>query len=143
MIDIATGTQMGTTLTVTGLSWNPPVLSPDGARAFVTATVADVSNTVTTTRVAVIDIATGAQRGTTLTLIGDGHATFSANGTRSLITAYDTAGAVTRVTVVDTATGAQVGTTATLTGQGSALLSSKDTRALITTYVTDAASTTT
>ena len=106
-------------VTVTGYpsGWTS-VLSADGTRAVITTYVP--SATGTTTRVAVINTATGAQIGTTLTLPGNPSGTaFSADGTRAVITtsATDATGTTTRVAVINTTTGAQTGTTLTLTGE--------------------------
>ena len=152
VINPTTGTQIGSTLTLTGTtltpydSTYPPVMSADGTRALITTTTN--STTGTTTRVAVINTTTGAQTGTTLTLTGEPsvNLALSADGSRALITtrAYDPAAGnyTTRVAVINTAAGTQTGTTVTLTGDPSTPLFSADgTRAVITTtpYIYDPA----
>src|SRR5262249_51652413 len=95
-----------------------------------------------TTRVAVIDTATGTQTGSTTTLAGYGGPLVSADGTHALITTSDSATGtnVTRVAVIDTATGTQTGSTVTLPGSvsGEVQLSADASRALITTTEGDA-----
>jgi len=92
--------------------------------------------------VAVIDVATGTQVGTTMLGYPTGSPALNADGTRVVIVTgvFDmaTQTTTTRVAVIDTATGTQTGS-ANLTGapKGSAVLSVDGTRALVTTFVTD------
>jgi YVTN family beta-propeller protein/VCBS repeat-containing protein len=135
----ATGVTVIGDVTLTGASWGAPVLSADGTRALFTTGPAAWESTGTT-RVAVINTATGKQVGTTLTLKGRaayGLPVFSADGTHALMTTTDgiaTTGVTTRVAVINTATGKQTGTTLTLAGIASVTpLSADGTRVLITT----------
>lgn len=142
MLDIGTGTQIGTTLRIIGRG---SVQSSSAAnRVLVVSTVTNGSNT--TTRAAVFDTATGTQRGTTLAVTGEGSFVYSPDGTRVLITAdlYDSATAshTTKVTLFNTVTGTLAGSL-TLTGYRYArdpVFSPDSTRALITTDVYDPAS---
>ena len=124
-------------VTLTGSPSGPPVMSADGSRAVITTTVTDANGT--TTRVAVINPATGTQTGTTLTGNSSGSPVISADGSRALditiVSDPSTGTTETQVAVINTTTGAQVGTTVTLTGSpsGPPLISADWTRALITT----------
>lgn len=111
------------------------VLSNDGTRALVITGPAPTSTT-STTRVAVIDTATGKQVGSTVSIAGKPVVpAFSADGTRAVITAAGTT--ATQLAVIDLATGKQTGTTLTLPGAvGVQLLSADGSRALTTTYGT-------
>jgi hypothetical protein len=149
VINTTTGTQTGTTLTLTGSPvW--PVLSADGTRAVITTYFTDYAAGTSTTRMAVIDTTTGTQTGTTLTLNGLPRGTsvlLSADGTRALIKTVETDSATgtttTRVSVINTTTGTQTGTTLTLTGDSVwPLLSADGSRALITTVAYDSATST-
>ena len=130
VIDTATGTQIGTTTTLTGLStddfgerFTPALLSADGTRAVQTTLDSPLSNGIRTytTRVAVIDTTTGTQIGDTTVVAGSpGGTQYAADGTRIVQTTsgYDdaTGAYATRVAVIDTVTGTQVGTTTALAG---------------------------
>ena len=129
--------------TLSGYSSGSAVLSPDGSRSVITTYVR--SATGTTTRVSVINTATGAQIGQTVVLTGTPSgvpAQFSADGRRAVVTTYvsTAAGTTTRVSLIDTATGTQVGTTVTLTGSpsGVQLVNADGSKALITTLTTNA-----
>jgi YVTN family beta-propeller protein/VCBS repeat-containing protein len=141
LIATATGTQIGTTVTLAGAPSTSPM--PAGAtRAVLTTYIADSTGyNILNTKVSVINTTTGAQTGTTLTLTGrvNGSPLLSADATRALI-ATD-AGAV----IINTTTGAQTGTTFALTGTPKDFQVSADgTRALITTtYDSDYSVTTT
>jgi YVTN family beta-propeller protein/VCBS repeat-containing protein len=151
VVDTVTGTQIGTTLTLTGplAQYDSLVLSADGTHALITTGVHDASTypTTGTTRVAVINTTNGTQTGTTLTLPGDpSHSMMSAaDGTRALITTYvpDGGAGTTRVTAINTTTGAQTGTILTGHPMGSPVLNADGTRALITTGIFNLATGTT
>jgi hypothetical protein len=99
VINTTTGTQTGTTLTLTGDSvW--PLLSADGSRALITTVAYDSATSTYISRVTVINTATGTQTGTTLTFTGfpSGPPVLSADGSRALITT-DASG-TTRVAVL-------------------------------------------
>ena len=135
VINTTTGTQTGTTVTLTGRADSPPLLSADGTRALIANNAGSA---------VIINTATGAQTGPTLTLTGRPAAfqLVSADGTRALITTTVTnpSNAIeytTLVTVINTTTGQQIGTTLTLPGSGAPLLTADGTRALITTAVYD------
>ena len=108
VIDIASGTQIGTTAVLAGYPTGVAQFSADGTRAAQTSYLYfDTDDVYTyTTRVAVIDVATGTQIGVSPALAGypTGVAQFSADGTRITQTtsAYDYATRVstTSVTVV-------------------------------------------
>ena len=115
---------------LTGGPWLPPLVSEDGTRAVITTLAA----TGSTTQVAVIDPATGAQTGSTLTFAGDPKGVYLLNsdGSRALIVTSAL------VAVINPVTGAQTGTTVGLTGDmASPILSEDGTRAVIATNVHD------
>jgi YVTN family beta-propeller protein/VCBS repeat-containing protein len=144
VINTATGKQVGSTLTLTG-GGGAPVFNGDSSRVLITTTVPNTTTGIETTRVTVINTATGAQTGTPLTLSGSpsGIRLLGADGSRALITTdaydvYDWDGTVahsTGVAVINTATGTPVGTALTITGALSSvqLSGTNDSRALITT----------
>ena len=87
VINTATGGQTGTPVTLAGNPDGPPLLTADGGRAVVT-TIASDSSRGSITRVVVINTATGAQVGSTVTLAGSSPGTLlSVDGSRTLITA--------------------------------------------------------
>ncbi|PQD99695.1 hypothetical protein CYL16_16305 [Mycobacterium sp. EPG1] len=107
-------TLLGNSVTVTGDVTPRPLVAADGTRAVIVTPV--TSATSRTTRVAVIDIATGRQVGNTLTLTGGAPSTvLSSDGTRASVTTTDATNS-TRVTVIDTATGTLVGNTVSVAG---------------------------
>ena len=108
-------TLLGSSVTITGDVTPRPLMTADGTRAVIVTPV--TSGTTKTTRVAVIDTATGKQVGSTLTLTGGApSAALSSDGTRAFVTTTDPKTNSTRVTVINTATGTQIGTTASGTG---------------------------
>ena len=148
VINTATGQQAGTTLTLTGGAVST-VLSADGTRALVTTSVPNTTTGIETSRVTVINTATGALIGTTLAVSGKLNNTLlvGADDSRAVIItdAYDVydwnppVTHTTGVTVINTATGAQIGTTITVAGSptGTTLFGIDGSRALITTSVSD------
>ncbi|MBX7432640.1 hypothetical protein JDV09_11070 [Mycobacterium sp. Y57] len=125
--------------TLTGYVFGSASLTPDGTRAIVTASSTSWFSG-TTTRVAVVDTATGARRGDTVSISGTptGEPLLTADGTRAVITTSKTSwltGTTTRVSIVDTTTGARVGATVRLSGTPTSdpLISPDGTRAVITT----------
>jgi hypothetical protein len=147
VINTTTGTQIGTTITLTGVPMGVSTLmSVDGTRAVIKTTVTDPATGAASTQVAVINTITGTQIGTTLTLVGGPlWPVLSPDGSRALITTYvrdpATGAYSTRVTVINTATGIQAGTTLSFTGfpSGPPVVSPDGSSALIT---TDASGTT-
>jgi YVTN family beta-propeller protein len=133
VIDTASGSQVGTTFTITGPHPAGVQLSADGTRVLITSSAYDATGT----RVVVLNTATATQVGTTFTLTGGGSAQFIANDSRALITtaAYSqsTSTTTTRVAVLNTTTGTQAGATLLLAGSGSAALSPDGTHALFLT----------
>jgi VCBS repeat-containing protein len=134
--------------TVPGYRSGSSVVSPDGSRAVVTTYVPSASGT--TTRVSLINTATGRQTGATVALTGIPSglpAQFSADGSRAVVaTSVSTAaGTTTRVSLINTATGAQTGTTVTFDGNpaGVQLVSVDGSNALVTTMITTASGTAT
>ena len=100
VINTTTGTQIGTTLTLSGYPlW--PMLSANGGTALITTTEYDPATRTDITRVMAINTTTGAQTGTTLTLTGvpSGPPVLSADGGRALITT-GVSNATTRVAVI-------------------------------------------
>jgi hypothetical protein len=146
VIDTTTGRQIGSTFTpfpADSLSFRTQ-LTADGTRAVITTNSIDAGGTVTATRVAVVNLNTGTQSGTTVTIPrgipGGGGAVLSSDGTRAVIMGYNTDAATTTtsVAVIDTANGAQIGNTVTFTYPGygesaTQLVSSTAKRAVITT----------
>ena len=113
IIDPATGNQIGAARTFPGdTEWAAQF---DSSRTRVTI-VATTGNGASTSLI-VVDTATGAQEGETLTLAGQPtdpvDQLFNADGTRSTLATVAENG-VTQVAVIDIATGLQVGTTLTL-----------------------------
>ncbi|WP_280825382.1 YncE family protein [Mycobacterium sp. OTB74] len=143
LIDTTTGTQTGTTVTLTGSAASPRLLSANGSQALITTISGDSTNGFTT-RAAVFNTTTGAQTGSTLTLTGaeSGSPVLAADGTNVVITtsAYDsTVGSTARLAVFNTTTGTQTGSTLTLGGdpRGVQLINGDVHHALITTAVYD------
>lgn len=133
VIDIATGTQIGTTLSVTGALSEAPLLSADGRRAIIITN--HQSSIGSESRIAVIDTRTGVQIGTTTTVLGYGYTQFTEDRTYALITTSSTDAlgvTTTRVALVDTTAGAQTGTTITHVGEASAVFLNDGTHALLT-----------
>jgi hypothetical protein len=127
VIDTTTGTQIGTTTTLTGFLNGPILFSANTGRAVV-ATISSnfVTTGIATTQVAVINTTTGTQTGSTLTYTPDtGYALLSADGTRALINTGS------KLAVINTITGTQAGTT--VTGGSYPLLTPDGTRVLIVT----------
>ncbi len=122
VVDTATGTQIGTTLTLSGDLGSSVLLSTDGSRAIITTDFYDVANTADTTRVTTVDTSTGTQIGSTLTLLGAPSSSVltDASGDHALITSttYDltTGNTTTRIAAVDTTAGVQTGDTLVLAG---------------------------
>lgn len=136
VINTVTGAQVGPSLAD---SWSLQAWSADGTRALLTNT--DYTATGVTTRVAMLDTATGAQIGTTLGVVGSGSVKYSAATNRAVVTTTETNGSntATRVAVFDTATGTQRGTTLAVTGESSTASSPDGTRVLITADLYDPA----
>ncbi|WP_059020565.1 hypothetical protein [Mycobacterium sp. M26] len=129
VVDTATGDQVADPIALAGSgaeTVTTAVLTPDGSRAVAQVRVNDPNTNTWSSRVAVIDAATGRQVGTTLTVPGSGGptgATFiSADGSRAVVAPgnYDGGeggvGYVVPVMVLDTATGQQIGHTVTVPG---------------------------
>lgn len=139
VIDTATGTQMGTTVTIAGIPSGPAMFVADGARVVFTTHVYDPGTRKNTTRVAVIDPLTGAQVGSTFSVTSTALSAqvLSADGTRVMVTTAsgNLFAGTTRVAAIDTLSGAQSAATS-VTGYESAgsLLSADGKRAVITAY---------
>jgi hypothetical protein len=138
MIDMATGTQIGTTLTLTGGPSDPAMFIANGTRALITTHRYDPATRTNTQAVAVINTSTGTQVGTTFTVTSKtlSSQVLSADGTRALITttAGNLRSGTTRVAVIDTITGGQTSTTVTGYEWAQSLISADGKRAVITTY---------
>lgn len=151
MIDLATGTQAGPTITLTG-RFTSVTLSPDGSRALLGNVTRDENTGIYTNRIAVIDLETGSQKGTTVTFTGDlsliHPVTANADHVLLSINFYDgrTSTNTLRIIVIDSTTGAQIGDGLELTGHeslGAALISPDGSRAVFSTsHVTSTANTT-
>ena len=107
MIDAATGAQTGDTVRSRfGLG---AANFSDGTRATIFATTRDyVTHETIDTRVAIVNLTTGTQVGTTLTLLGSASPTYSADGSRAALTAREgdsQTGYTTKVVLVDAVTG--------------------------------------
>ncbi|OJZ61633.1 hypothetical protein BRW64_27470 [Mycolicibacterium diernhoferi] len=128
VINTTTGLQLGTTLALTGtieytnvggeLLVEPPAFSDDGSRIFLS------TFTSGSTRFTILNTATGAQVGTTVTLAGGlsdwgyEYTTVLAGDRAAFLTfdGDDETGYTTRMAIVNTVTGAQLGSTRTFTG---------------------------
>ncbi|GAY14341.1 hypothetical protein [Mycobacterium sp. shizuoka-1] len=149
VIDVATGSQLGTTVRLDGSGGFDPS-GTEGTRAVVFTSVADVAtNTYKTLRLA-IDVATGAQIGSTVELPGSlVEFQVSTDGARTFVVTTAPTSAVrpwtTQVIVLDTATGVQIGSTLTIAGGAGqwATFSGFMTRALIGADATSATGTVT
>jgi hypothetical protein len=147
VFDVASGEQVGHTVTLSGAGLRTVEFSADGSRATVTTRIFDVdpaSTEISSTNVAVIDTATGGQVGSTFTLAGDGSTMMTADGSRAVITSRVhswVTGYTTRVAVIDTLGGVQAGSTMTLAGYGTAALSTDGSRAVVAAAVSDSATT--
>lgn len=116
-IDVSTGTQIGSTRAFSGgfvNSYN--LLNPDATR--VVLRVQEGSESVGyTTRIIVLDTATGDQVGNTLSFAGSpGDAEFGISD-NALVLVSDGRTGVTRYVVLDPDTGTQIGSTVTMNGQ--------------------------
>lgn len=127
-------------VTLTGQRPGGVLVSADGTRAVLVSawprgrvTLGSYPDGVrgSTTRVAVVDTASGRQVGTTFRITGDHPAAvqLTADGSRVMVAS---SASTTRVALLDTRTGAQVGSTFTLAGGGSAQLVGDGSRALLT-----------
>ncbi|OBA88443.1 hypothetical protein A5642_17050 [Mycolicibacterium mucogenicum] len=142
VLDTTTGTQLGTTVEIAGNEVAPPALNTDGSRAAISTQIGDFASGYTT-QATVINVATGAQIGSTQGLEGQavyGAPVFNATGDRVVFMAR-TEGPVgtftTRLTVLDAATGAPVGAGLVVDGDGARELSADRTRMVITATSTD------
>jgi hypothetical protein len=148
LIDLTTGTQIGTTLSLIGDTYAWPAFTLNDTRALISTTVDDPTTGMSTTRVTTINTATGMPTGTTITLSGvlsSGvgnplQVALSPDGTRALLATTSFPGLRTsQVAMINTATGTQIGNTVTINGAVSGLRWSTDgTRAFVTTYITTA-----
>ncbi|MGV0641985.1 Ig-like domain-containing protein [Mycolicibacterium sp. XJ2546] len=151
VINTLSGTQTGpTTVLAGGLA--SAQLSPDGSHALLSGSTRDENTGIYTTRIAVINLATGAQKGTTLTFTGESSTVLpvTANADHVLLSlnSYDgrTSTNAMRVRVINTATGAQIGNGLVLTGHqalGGALVSPDGSRAVFSTSHTTSTTNTT
>ncbi len=115
-IDMVTGEQIGTTVTLAGVL-DSALQTADRGRAVITTRPDNYPPQPNSSSVAVMDLSTGEQIGTTLELSGSvSAAALNSATTRAIITHQDLVDDGTAVTVVDTATGKQVGSTVTLDG---------------------------
>ncbi|SCX26589.1 VCBS repeat-containing protein [Mycolicibacterium fluoranthenivorans] len=135
VINTLTGAQVGTTLTMPGAatfpaqdgtSFLPPLYNDDESRAFVTSVSGD-ETTGYLTHVTLLNTATGAEVGSTITLVGApgvyaDDTNILSSGNRAVYLTYtgdDTSGYTTRVAIIDTDNGTQLGATGTFVGSWS------------------------
>lgn len=138
VIDTATGAQIGSGFTIEGAGVVVP--RADGKSALIATAVVEpvVPGLVEayTARLAVIDVATGQQIGTTRRVTGARYFDIkpAGAGTRALFVTYP--GMKTKMALIDTGTGNAGLRTVTLNGEygGAPLLSADGTRAVISTY---------
>jgi hypothetical protein len=146
VIDLTTGTQIGTTVTPIGDAYASPVFTLNGTRAVIATDFDDPTTGASSTRVTTINTVTGMPTGTTVTLSGvlaSGvnkplAVMLSPDGGRALIATTSSSGTGTsQVAMIDTSTGRQIGNTVTISGNLSGLRWSADgTRVMVTTYIT-------
>jgi hypothetical protein len=148
VIDLTTGTQVGTTVNLIGDTYATPAITLDGTRAIITTGEDDLTNLASTTRVTTIDLVTGMRTGATVTLSGalaSGvgnplRVVLSPDGSRALIATSPIRSypGTSQVAVIDAASGRQIGDTVLITGRVSGLRWSADgSRVFVTTYITD------
>ncbi|MGV0873602.1 beta-propeller fold lactonase family protein [Mycolicibacterium sp. XJ879] len=151
VIDLATGTQTSPTIMLAGGPTSVQ-LSDDGGHALLSGYTRDENTGVYTTHIAVINLATGTQKGSTLTFTGESSTVLpvTANADHVLLSlnSYDgrTSTNTMRVRVINTATGAQIGNGLVLTGHqalGGALVSPDGSRAVFSTSHTTSTTNTT
>ncbi|WP_264004964.1 beta strand repeat-containing protein [Mycolicibacterium sphagni] len=124
LINTTTGTQVGSTITITGQvddNFNP-TFSTDNSHVLIGtwSTNGATSGDTNTTTYTVLSTTTGAVTATiNLDGASAGAPTFSSNGTYALVSSYvgGTPNNTTRYALVDLLTGAQIGTTVNITGQ--------------------------
>jgi VCBS repeat-containing protein len=114
LIDLETGAQLGDGASVPGGLWATPGFSPDGSR-FTFQTEAGGGEF--TTRLAVLDTATGDQIGSTAVLAGRSNSYVSPDGERIMVVGDARLPDAARIMVIDTVTGTQVGSTVMLAGE--------------------------
>lgn len=127
-VDMRTGARVGPGLSG---SWGVEAWSADGTRALLSGR--DGDGTSFTTRVASLDVGTGTQVGTTLSVVGSGAVQYNAAVNRAAVSTSTTtaAGITTRVALFDTSGGVQRGTTLTVAGEGSLTFSPSGGRVLM------------
>ncbi|MCV7368359.1 hypothetical protein CRI77_09415 [Mycolicibacterium duvalii] len=128
VIDAPSGTQLGTTLELTGFPGGLMV-SADGKHALITSQVSlPYDWHVQTTYIAMLDTNTGTQTGATISGSGESGVTarFSADSSRLLFTTYDSATDKTRIAVVNTSTGAETAIPIAMSGQTTDVFVSPD-----------------
>jgi hypothetical protein len=134
IVDTVSGTQTGVVASLPGRPDTSQPITADGSRVLIATTEGDDINGYST-RLSVVDTATGTLLGTPLTFQGQvGSLLLSTDGSRALITsaaAYTDA----QLIVIDTATGKQVGATTTFRGgvDDARLLGTDGSRALYST----------
>ncbi|WP_165774215.1 beta strand repeat-containing protein [Mycolicibacterium sphagni] len=124
LINTTTGTQVGSTITITGQvddNFNP-TFSPDNSNVLIGtwSTNGAISGDTNTTTYTVLSTTTGAVTATiNLDGASAGPPTFSTNDTYALLSSYvgATTNNTTRYVLINTLTGAQIGTTLNITGQ--------------------------
>ena len=154
VINTTTGALIGNTVVIPGQSNLPAQFTNDDRRAVLSATSAvfdaATNSLIVETKVAVVDIATGNQIGSTITasgipysVLGEQFVRLTPDGRRAIIATFDppSAGFIEnlRVTVVDTTTGQKIGLTVVVPGQlsESVQINAQSTRATFTTNIVD------
>lgn len=142
VVNPTTGARIGSAVTLSGTPTGAPILNAAGTRALITATTSSWL-TGTTTRATIIDTATGARVGSTVTLTGTPFlaSQLSTDGARALVTtssySWFTRRTTTRATLVNTGTGARVGSAVAVAGSpAAALITADGARAVVATYST-------
>ncbi|MBI3225735.1 MAG: cadherin-like domain-containing protein [Mycolicibacterium cosmeticum] len=142
IIETAGGTLLSSTA-FTGNAFNPVQISDDGTRGVLAYTPAGAAQQDQVTKVVLLNLTTGAQFGSTLSVAGQGAAQLSHNGSTLVVNSgvYDdgTKEFSTQISVYNAATGVQLGTTVGVDDTTTilpALFNGADTRAVVTGYVT-------
>jgi Tol biopolymer transport system component len=143
LVDTSTGTQVGDTVTLASRLSQDPLVTADGKHVLIASGV-DYNNPKNISQVAVLDIATGTQIGTTATftgLLGDLHLVGTAGRIVAPVFLYDygTGTSTTQFAVIDATTGTTVGSGLTLDGSpwDNQMLSVDGMHALVITSVLD------
>ncbi|WP_041312848.1 Ig-like domain-containing protein [Mycobacterium sp. JS623] len=137
IIDTTSGTQVGSSITRPGYAYNGDLqFSADGKRAYLITRSYDNQSSSTFT---VVDVATGAEIGTPVSVTGSGYGLTGFNDDRSryYLSGYDSASGTTDFVIVNTETGTVVGDRLAITGNAYPQLNADKSRAVFTGYSSD------